>query len=417
MISTVAKITLLFVVFVDLIGQGLVFPIINGLIMMPGAGFLPEDAPAARRHLDYGLVIGSFFIAWFLGVIYIARVSDAIGRRNALLICLAGAMVGYAVTIVSVLTNNLWLMVLGRAITGFTAGNQPIAQAAMIDGSGSDAERDRNMGLLLIGVSAGVVGGPIIGGLLSDKALLGGVASNTLPLYAAMGLVALAMVLVFSSYHDIRTERPPFVFRARDIIDNLWEVRRHPVVLRLMPVYVAFMIANTSFYIFVDNYLASRFDYGIIGGSVAMMVIGAAVAISGAFLVGPAQARYDKRVIVAVTFVVWIAAALGFVAAGSGPLALVAPFCFYLVFGVSYPLILGAFSAAVGPEDQGWIMGVTTAVFCLSGGINSFLGGALMGIDIRLPFYLTAAMALLGLALLRAWRRPEIRVLTAVPEG
>jgi hypothetical protein len=44
------------------------------------------------RHLDYGLVIGMFFHAWFLGVIYVAKLSDAIGRKNALLICLSGAL-------------------------------------------------------------------------------------------------------------------------------------------------------------------------------------------------------------------------------------------------------------------------------------------------------------------------------------
>lgn len=40
--SATAKVTLLFVVFVDIIGQGLVFPIINDLIMEPSSGFLPE---------------------------------------------------------------------------------------------------------------------------------------------------------------------------------------------------------------------------------------------------------------------------------------------------------------------------------------------------------------------------------------
>jgi hypothetical protein len=60
------QITLLFVVFVDLIGQGLVFPVLNGLIMEPDAGFLP-NTPQSVRHLDYGLVIGMFFLAWFLG--------------------------------------------------------------------------------------------------------------------------------------------------------------------------------------------------------------------------------------------------------------------------------------------------------------------------------------------------------------
>ena len=71
--TKIAKITLLFVVFVDLIGQGLVFPIINSLIMETKSGFLPENTPEGRRHFYYGLVIGCFFLSWFLGVVYVSK--------------------------------------------------------------------------------------------------------------------------------------------------------------------------------------------------------------------------------------------------------------------------------------------------------------------------------------------------------
>ena len=155
-----AKFALLAVVFVDLIGQGLVFPIINTLMMDPQQSFLPASTPEATRQFNYGLVIGIFFLSWFLGAAYISRISDSIGRKNAIMICLFGALVGYIITIASLLADSLWLLVLGRAITGFTAGNQPIAQAAMVDASRDDAEKARNMGLIVAGISAGLVGGP-----------------------------------------------------------------------------------------------------------------------------------------------------------------------------------------------------------------------------------------------------------------
>jgi DHA1 family tetracycline resistance protein-like MFS transporter len=218
---TIAKITLLFVVFVDLIGQGLVFPIINSLIMEPTGDFLPKSASDAVRHIDYGLVIGTFFLAWFLGVVYVAKLSDSIGRKNTLLVCLAGALVGYVLTIVSFYLNSLWLLILGRAVTGFTAGNQPVAQAAMVDASIDDADRDRNMGYLMIGVSAGLVAGPIIGGVLTDKELLGGVASLDMPFYGALVLVAIAIGMVLVFFNDIRTEREPFAFRPAEIFASL----------------------------------------------------------------------------------------------------------------------------------------------------------------------------------------------------
>ena len=234
---TIAKITLLFVVFVDLIGQGLVFPIINSLIMEPTGDFLPKSASDAVRHIDYGLVIGIFFLAWFLGVVYVAKLSDSIGRKNTLLVCLAGALVGYALTIVSFYLNSLWLLILGRAVTGFTAGNQPVAQAAMVDASVDDAERDRNMGYLMIGVSAGLVAGPIIGGVLTDKELLGGIASLDMPFYGALVLVVIAIGMVLVFFKDIRTEREPFAFRPAEIFESLWRVTERPLVLKLMPAY------------------------------------------------------------------------------------------------------------------------------------------------------------------------------------
>jgi predicted MFS family arabinose efflux permease len=408
----------MFVVFVDLIGQGLVFPIINALIMDPSAGFLPKSTTIGTRHFDYGLVVGTFFLAWFLGVVYVAKVSDSIGRKNALLICLGGALAGYAITLVSLYVNSLWLLVLGRAVTGFTAGNQPIAQAAMVDGSTDDADRDRNMGFIVTGISFGLVGGPIIGGLLSDPEVLGGMASLKLPFYGAFVLVLIAIALVVVFFNDIRSERTPFVFRPRDITDSLLRVTEHPIVMRIVPVYALFMISNVTFYVFIDNYLTSAFGYGVIGGSVAMLVIGVALATSSTFLVKPAQQRFGKREIIGASLLVMVICALAFAQIPVANLTYIPVFFFYFLFGVSYPTLLGMFSGSVSDADQGWVMGVTTAVFCLAGGIMSLAGGGLMSLDIRSPFYIAAAAAALGLLLMAlTWGSPAIRRLTARPEA
>ena len=413
---TIAKITLLFVVFVDLIGQGLVFPIINSLIMEPTGDFLPKSASDAVRHVDYGLVIGSFFLAWFLGVVYIAKLSDSIGRKNTLLVCLGGALVGYALTILSFYLNSLWLLILGRVVTGFTAGNQPVAQAAIVDASDDDADRDRNMGYLMMGVSAGLVGGPIIAGLLTDKALLGGVASLDMPFYGALVLVVVAIGMVLAFFKDVRTEREPFAFRPAEIFESLWRVTKQPLVLKLMPAFACFMVANVTFYIFVDNYLTSAFGYGTIGGSVAFLVIGIAVAFSGRFLVGPAQQRFDKQWIVGASLAVMVISAIAYIASPIAALCYVPVFAFYLLFGVAYPTLLGLFSSSVGKDDQGWVMGITVAVFTLAGGVMSLIGGALMDIDIRLPFYVVIAAALLGLIFMGlGWNQTDIRRLTRRP--
>jgi len=408
--SALTKLTLLAVVFVDLLGQGLVLPIISILLVDPSAGFLPASTSAAERELSYGLVVGCFFLFWFLGVAYVARLSDVIGRKNAMQLCLLGALAGYALTIVALATQSLWLLILGRAITGFTAGNQPIAQAAMIDLSRNDDERTRNMGYIVAGVAAGLVAGPIIGGLLSDPAILGGWASFALPFYAALAIVAITMVMVAVFFHDARGERQRFVFRPFEFATLLIEVFRRPLVLRVSAVFACLMVATNSTFIFMDNYLAGRFAIGLFGSSLAMLVVGGALALSSTLLVGPAVQRFGKLPVVASGLAMLCLGALAFVTVDAPVLAYVAVFVAFLFFGLAYPVMLGLFSACVGPDEQGWVMGISAAQFTLVSGIISFVGGDLMGIDLRLPFFVASGAALLGLlAMATLWRSAAFR--------
>ncbi|MEM6462827.1 MAG: MFS transporter [Pseudomonadota bacterium] len=411
--SPIAKFALLAVVFVDLIGQGLVFPIINELVMDPKLVFLPVSSSDATRHFDYGLVIGIFFLCWFFGGVYVAKLSDTIGRKNAIMICLFGAFFGYIITIISLFADSLWLLILGRAITGFTAGNQPIAQAAMIDASRDDAERSRNMGFIVAGISAGLVGGPIIGGLLSDQALLGSFASVKLPFYCALLLVALTIILVQFSFHDIRETREKLQIRPLEVFTQLLRIRDKPIVVRLWWVYLCFMTANVTFYIFMSNYLTSRFQIGLFGTSMAMMILGIALASSSTFLVGPVLERFGKRPVILLVTITIIISSVLFVATPLPVVSYIAVATFYFGFGVAYPALLGIFSASVSESEQGWIMGITTAGFTLAAGVTSLLGGLLMALDIRLPFYICTVAALLALILMRTtWRESEIEELT-----
>jgi DHA1 family tetracycline resistance protein-like MFS transporter len=145
-------------------------------------------------------------------------------------------------------------------------------------------------------------------------------------------------------------------------------------------------------------------------------VIGIAVAFSGRFLVGPAQQRFDKEWIVAASQAVMVISSIAYIASPIAALCYVPVFVFYLLFGVSYPTLLGLFSSSVSKADQGWVMGVTVAVFTLAGGVMSLIGGGLMDIDIRMPFYVVIAAALLGLVFMGlGWNKPEIRRLTRRP--
>ena len=168
-----ARIALLLVVIVDLMGQGLIFPIINSLLIDPASTFVAKDTSGSTRNLYYGIVSAVFYLFWFFGAAYISKVSDYIGRKTGIVICLAGGIAGYILTILAIEFSSLWMLIVGRAISGFTAGNQPIAQAALIDISRTDQERSANLGYIVGASALGMMIGPLLSGLLSDSAVLG----------------------------------------------------------------------------------------------------------------------------------------------------------------------------------------------------------------------------------------------------
>ena len=405
-----SKFALLFIVFVDLMGQGLIIPVINTLIMDPNAGYVPAITSEATRHFDYGLVIGVFYLSWFLGAVYISNLSDSIGRKAAMLICLAGALVGYVLTILAIAEGSLWLMILGRAITGFTAGNQPIAQAAMADLSRDDAEKTRNLGYVVLALGAGLVAGPLIAGSLTETALIGDMASLSLPFYVAIGLVLVSMGLIALFFQEKLETRAPLDITPMAVFRLIGQIVRHPAVLRIAAVYFCFMFTWNTCYVFADNYLTSRFAVGTLGGSLAMLLIGGALGVSGAFLVSAFGARFSKQAIVAGAAVVMALAAAVVLASPSVALAYVALVPMAAAFPVGYATLLSMFSATVSKSQQGWVMGVTTALWTLGAGSTSLIGGELMRFGIVVPYLIGIGSIALALILIAAlWRDPDVR--------
>jgi len=408
--SAMCRLALLAVVFVDLMGQGLLFPIINELVMSTKFQFLPTDTPQTTRHLYYGVVISSFFLAWFVGSVYIAKLSDSIGRKSAMVLCLVGALSGYAITILSLVNSNLWLLILGRVISGFTAGNQPIAQAAMIDASNNELEATRNLGLLVAGMSAGAVAGPIMAGLLADRELLGNIASIQLPFYFALALVAITLCLILIFYHDSRKVPMQLELRFLDLFTQFIHLKDRPQIVRLCPAYLCFMLVHLSFYIFIANYLSSRFQAGLLVTSMAMLTMGIAVAISSLFMVKPVLSRWSKPLVIKLSALVMGGSALVFVFSNQIWLCCLSIFFAYLCFGLAYPALLNTFARSVDETEQGWVMGIATAGFTLVASLISLVGGGAMEVNIRLPFYITAFAAILVLLLIQlGWRNQGVR--------
>ncbi len=405
---------LMFTCFVDVMGQGLAFPIFASLLMKPNGGFFEGINSTSQGALFYGIAIGTFFLTWFFGSLYISRLSDSIGRRPGILICLLGAIAGYAIATVSIISHSYILLVLSRAITGFTAGAQPIAAAAMIDLAKNEQESARNLGFITVGMSFGLIIGPIIGGVFSDNDLLGNFASLQLPFFVG-GLLCLAgFCLIYFGFKDIKTEPIPLEINPFLVFQLLADAFKRRSVRRVAMAYFPYMLCVLGLYVFVSANLAVRFGYGAIGSSFAMFLMGIGLAASSSMLVEPLNVRFSKRVIMFACTVLFCIFISIFLLISSGPLALVIMLPVGILHGIGYPTVLTGFSESVGKDEQGWVMGFATSLFTIAAALVSFFGGQLIAsVGPQAPFFFAIACGGLAIiAILMKWK--DVPVLSKV---
>jgi len=327
-----------------------------------------------------------------------------IGRKKGIQICLTGGFLGYALTIVSLYTNSYWLLLIGRVVTGFTNGNQPI------DLSRSDQERARTLGLIVSIASIGLVAGPILGGVLSDHAMLGSYASLKLPFYVVIGLIAVTMLLVALFFQEKPHARRQVRIDPREIFLVLWSALERPAILRISLVFFCFTFFVMTFVVFMDNYLTDRFGYGTFMNSMAMVTCGACVVVASPLLPPFLEKRTTERRIIVSTLALFVFSALAFVAMPSGLLTFIPVAVFAIAFSVGYPTLLSIYSLSVDESEQGWVMGVSIALFTLGAGLTSLIGGEAMSIDIRMPFFYGAAVAVFAIVLIFAtWGYPAVQ--------
>ena len=129
-------------VVIDLIGFGIVIPILPFLSPQLGAD-----------NMDIAYIVSIYAVCAGLCGPFWGKLSDHIGRKPVLLICLGGGALSY---VMLGLATELWMIYLSRAFAGFLAGNFGVA-TAMIGDISSASSRAKNMGLLGAAFGLGMV--------------------------------------------------------------------------------------------------------------------------------------------------------------------------------------------------------------------------------------------------------------------
>lgn len=170
-----ARTAIFLTVFMDLLGFGIVIPILPLYAEhIATQGQSPwMQATTGWMHLQdvgafwAGIVFISFSVMQFIATPILGRISDKVGRKPVLWISLMGSAIGY---LMMALTMRFEWVLAARLLDGITGGNIAVAQAAMTDGSKPE-ERSKLLGMIGAAFGLGFVIGPALAGVLAGSAL------------------------------------------------------------------------------------------------------------------------------------------------------------------------------------------------------------------------------------------------------
>jgi MFS family permease len=219
-----ASVSVIFLtVFIDLIGFGIVVPLV----------------PVYSKHYQAGgfmlaLILASFSAMQFVFSPVWGRWSDRIGRRPMLLLSTAGASMAYALlAIASGLENHtlaMTLLLVSRILGGICGGNIAVAQAYVADITPPEM-RSRRMGLIGMAFGLGFIFGPVIGGQSLRWFGITG------PGWVAAGLCAVNFLLASAILVESRQSSSETALPARPHLAQWTHTLRQPGIGFLVGVY------------------------------------------------------------------------------------------------------------------------------------------------------------------------------------
>lgn len=351
-------------VLVDMIGFGIVMPVLPHFIMM-----LTGDGVAAAAR-DAGWLGFAFAFTQFLAAPVMGSLSDRFGRRPVLLAAICAFAVNYLLTAWA--PTLAWLFA-GRIIAGATGASFTTAYAYVTDISRPE-DRTQNFGLLGMAMGVGFVIGPALGGFASDF-------GPRVPFLLAGGIAVLNAIAawLFLGESLAPDKRRPFTLARANPVSAILRLRHDPVLRRLaiaiFIVQITFMMLNTVW----PFYTIARFGWSgtMIGLSLTFSGLLSAIVRGG--VIRKVVPRWGERRVIIGALLAQIA---GHMIMSFGWLGwmMFAGIAAHTFAGLAYPALSGMSSHRVEAGEQGELQGAIASITGLSAIAGPLLASQLFAV-------------------------------------
>ncbi len=358
-----ALIFIFITLFLDILGIGIVVPILPKLVeQLHGGG---TDAAA----VVYGLLVALYCLMQFLFAPLLGSLSDRVGRRAVILFALLGSGLDYF--LLAWAPTLAWFFV-GRIISGITGDDLAAATAYIADVTPPE-RRATNFALVGAAFGLGFALGPAIGGILGDINL-------RLPFIVAgcMTLVNWAYGMFILPESLKRENRRPFDWKKANPFRSFKGLGRSPLITGIS---ISLFLVNVAHYVYQSVwvlYTGYRFgwDPGQVGRSLAF--VGLMAMVMQGFVGRRLIPALGERKTMFLGMAAMAIAMIGYGLVTEGwmvyPIIVLGS-----VGGFVQPAMQGLLSRSVGDHEQGWIQGMVTSIGSMAGVVAPPLLTAIFG--------------------------------------
>jgi DHA1 family tetracycline resistance protein-like MFS transporter len=359
-----SQLVLFLVVFIDLIGFGIVIP----MLPLYARSFQASASEVGALMFVYSLF--QMLISPMWGIL-----SDRWGRKPVLILTMAGQALCYAWAGFS---HSYFDLLLTRACAGLFAGNISTANAFMADIS-TPEQRVKGMGLMGAAFGLGFVLGPAFGGLMMTI-------GNSIPFFAAGTLCALNLIVAAVVLQDTSTAESRELNRRRlnwlQVFKSVLSRKLGFLVLSSFAMTLALTQLEVTFSLFaVDRFLLDPHK-----ALYLLAFMGIVMAIVQGGFVGRLNKKY-REIRMAITGVVFVVLGLATLVFSYGViLGAIALAVMAVGYSLANPCLMAMVSKASAADSHGTAFGLYQSSSSLARIIGPILAGYLYDIRIEFPF-------------------------------
>ncbi|MFH4355674.1 MAG: MFS transporter [Neisseriaceae bacterium] len=336
---------LFLVVLIDQAGILIISPIFPDLLTQL------THSSVESNVLWMGVLTASYAVMQFIFAPLIGKLSDQHGRKKILLLSMSAFVIDY---IIMALATNVYVLFIGRIIAGISGSCITVAFASVADIS-TEKTRMKNFGILYAAIGAGLILGPLVGGV-------GAIWGLRVPFWLAAAFSLLNLILVATFFVETRQPKQKYEASVGWFLTSYRKLIRYPRVKGLVWSQFLVLLAFNSTAALWPYFLHLRFGWGsgYIGGSLAALGLG--MVLVQLLLVPVIYRKVGGKNTVLLGLIFNIISSLA---------VAVVPYNWFLLSGIYIFYCLGCISSAAAgsilsghiPEDQqGELQGVSASL-------------------------------------------------------